>query len=149
MNIKIRVNFHLKKHLKIAFKRIFERKSICIPIINDILNIPRKKTSPGESHATSHAYNPIRDSRGAAWRAREVSPRVLPKVSSRVSYRIIYTTLGKTLSETRFFTRDAIFVEVLHCAHCSTLRCHTRRHLMCLFRFCGIICEAYVGKCKK
>ena len=49
---------------------------------------PRKRTSLGESLAESPAYTPIWDSRGDAWRARKVSPRVSLKVSPRVSERV-------------------------------------------------------------
>ena len=56
-----------------------------------------KKTSFGESLAKSHAYNPIRDFRRDAWRARKVSPRV--------SDWIICMTLGKTLRDSFCFSR--------------------------------------------
>ena len=63
-----------------------------------ISRFPRKKTSLGESLAKSHAYNPIRDSRGDARRARKVSPRVSPKVSPRVSARLLARLSAKLLA---------------------------------------------------
>ena len=57
-----------------------------------VTNIPRKKTSLGESLAGSHAYNPIRDSRRDSWRdflTRKVLPTVCPRVLPRVLLRVL------------------------------------------------------------
>ena len=60
---------------------------------------PRKKTSPGESLAKSRAYNPIRNSRWDAWRARSFAKSLAENLTKSLS-ETFSETLGETFGET-------------------------------------------------